>query len=326
MNRRAWILMVALAALWGASYMFIHISLEDGLSAPFIVWVRIVLGALALSLLARGALRELRSVRREIVLLGLVQVAGPFLLITYGQRWIPSSLAAILVAAAPIWVALIAPLMSREEIVRGWAAIGVVVGIVGVALLFGIDLSGEDKLFLGGAMVLLASLGYAIGAIWVRRDLSGVSPVALAAGTMIVASIATLPPALVDPSAGDANLGTAAALFVLGVGGTGIAFYIFFWLIADVGASRASLVAYLAPGFAVTYGAIFLDEAITGSTLAGLALILAGGYLAAERRLPWRPSTPIVMPDPAGEDLLTRSGPSRSSAPEPELARRSPAA
>ena len=205
--------MVALAALWGASYMFIHISLEDGLSAPLIVWIRIALGALALSLLARGALAELRSVRKEIVLLGLVQVAGPFLLITYGQRWIPSSLAAILVASAPIFVALIAPLMSREEIVRGWAAIGVVIGIVGVALLFGIDLSGESKLALGGAMVLLASLGYAIGAIWVRRDFVGVSPVALAAGTMIVASIATLPPALVQPdvSGGEPRDGRGAA-------------------------------------------------------------------------------------------------------------------
>ena len=90
--------------------MFIHIALEDGLSAPLIVWVRIALGALALSLLARGALAELRSVRRgDRRCSALVQVAGPFLLITYGQRWIPSSLAAILVASAPIFVALIAP-------------------------------------------------------------------------------------------------------------------------------------------------------------------------------------------------------------------------
>ena len=113
---------------------------------------------------------------------------------------------------------------------------------------------------------------------------------------------------------------------MLGVGGTGIAFYIFFWLIGEVGASRGSIVAYLAPGFAVTYGAIFLDESISGSTLAGLGLILVGCYLAAEGRLPWRRSTPVVMPEPAGEDLLSRSGPSRSSAPEPELAQRSPAA
>jgi drug/metabolite transporter (DMT)-like permease len=318
--------MVALAALWGASYMFIRIALEDGVTAPSIVWVRIVLGAIALTLLARGALRELGGLRRRVTLLGVVQVAGPFLLITYGQRWIPSSLAAILVAAAPIWVALIAPLMNREEIVRGWAAVGVVVGIVGVALLFGIDLSGEDKLALGGVMVLLAALGYAIGAIWVRRDFTGVPPVAVAAGTMIVASIATLPPALANPGLGDANLGTAAALLVLGVGGTGIAFYVFFWLIAEVGASRASVVAYLAPGFAVTYGAIFLSEDITVSTLAGLALILAGSWIAAEGRLPGRAAAPVVLPEPSGEDLLSRSEPSRSSAPEPELAQRSPAA
>jgi drug/metabolite transporter (DMT)-like permease len=318
--------MVALAALWGASYMFIHIALEDGVSAPAIVWVRIVLGALALTLLARGALGSLRGLGRAVTLLGIVQVAGPFLLITYGQRWIPSSLAAILVAAAPIWVALIAPLMNREEIVRGWAAAGVFVGIVGVVLLFGLDLSSEGKLALGGVMVLVAALGYAIGAIWVRRDFAGVPPVAVAAGTMIVASIATLPPALADPGGANADLGTAAALLVLGVGGTGIAFYVFFWLIADVGASRASVVAYLAPGFAVTYGAIFLGEAITASTIAGLALILAGSWIAAEGRLPWHPAAPVVLPEPCGEDLLSRSEPSRSSAPAPELAQRSPAA
>ena len=187
---------------------------------------------------------------------------------------------------------------------RGWGLVGVAVGISGVVLLFGVDLSGEGKLALGGAMVLLASIGYAIGAIWVRRDFAGVPPAAIAAGTMIVASLATLPPALANAGAGDANLGTAAALLVLGVGGTGVAFYMFFWLIADVGASRASVVAYLAPGFAVTYGAVFLSEAITATTLAGLALILIGSWIAAEGRPPWQRSRVVVVPDPACEDLL----------------------
>ena len=104
--------MVALAALWGASYMFISIALDDGVSAPVIVWVRIALGALALTLIARGALAALRGHWRMVSVVGLVQVAAPFLLITYGQRWIPSSLAAILVASAPIFVALLAPLWT----------------------------------------------------------------------------------------------------------------------------------------------------------------------------------------------------------------------
>ncbi len=313
--------MIALAALWGASYMFIKIALDDGVPAPVIVWVRITLGALALCLMARGALGKLRGNWRPLSVVGLVQVAGPFLLITYGQRWIPSSLAAILVASAPIFVALMAPVIDRADVVGGWGIGGIVTGILGVALLFGVDLSGDGKLALGGAMVLVAGAGYAFGAILVRRDLGAAPPVAVAAGTMMVASILTLPTAVAGASAGDATLGTAAALLVLGVGGTGVAFYIFYALIADVGASRASVVAYLAPGFAVTYGALFLGETITATTIAGLGLILAGSWIAAEGRPPWARAQRAVVPEPCGEALLSRSGPSRSSEPAPEHAR-----
>ena len=321
--------MVALAALWGASYMFIHIALEDGLPAPVVVWLRIALGALALSLMARGALASLRGNWRPVAWVGLVQVAAPFLLITYGQRWIPSSLAAILVASAPIFVVLIAPSIDGAETPGGWGIAGIATGIIGVALLFGIDLSGEGKLALGGAMVLLASVGYAFGGLWVRRDLGHVPAVAIAAGTMIVASVLTLVPALASAASqgtGDAGIGTGAALLALGVGGTGIAFLLYFQLIADVGASRASVVAYLAPGFAVTYGALFLGEAITVSTIAGLVLILTGCWIAAEGRAPWArlmraPLEQAVVPEPAGEDLLSRSGPSRSSEPLPARGR-----
>ena len=197
MHRRAWALMVALAALWGASYMFIHIALEDGVSAP-----RHRLGADrarragAEPPRARRARRRLRGRWRSVALLGLVQVAAPFLLITYGQRWIPSSLAAILVAAAPIWVALIAPIMNREEIVRGWAAVGVVVGISASCCC--------------SASTSPARASSRSAARWCcsrprlrdRRDLgaratsSACRRSSVAAGTMIVAPIATLPPAL----------------------------------------------------------------------------------------------------------------------------------
>ena len=157
------------------------------------------------------------------------------------------------------------------------------------------------------------------------RDLGGVPAVAVAAGTMIVASALTLPPALgaAAGGVGGEGVGTAAALLVLGVGGTGIAFYMFYALIADVGASRASVVAYLAPGFAVTYGALFLDEAISVTTLAGLALILAGCWITAEGRAPWAravraaPREPAIVPEPCGEDLLSRNEPSRSTEPLP---------
>ncbi|HVP01110.1 MAG TPA: DMT family transporter [Solirubrobacteraceae bacterium] len=315
MTRRSWLLMGLLAALWGASYMFIKIALRDGVPAPSIVFIRVALGAALLSAIAvhQRAFGGLRGRRRWVVAIGVVQVAGPFLLITYGERWIPSALAGILVASAPIFVALLSPWLARSETVHGWAVAGIIVGIVGVALLFGVDLSASAKLALGGGLVLLAGLGYAFGAIWVRYKLPGAAPVGIAAGTMLAATALTLPLAITHPPAHAISAGAWAALLTLGAGGTGIAFLIYYVLIADVGANRATVVAYLAPGFSVLYGALFLGETITAATIAGLVLILAGSWIAAEGRPPWRarataavtaPATEVAF-EPLAEDLVS---------------------
>ncbi len=253
MTRRSWLLMGLLAALWGASYMFIKIALHDDVPAPSIVFIRVTLGAALLTAIAahQHALTGLRGRWGWVWAIGLVQVAAPFLLITYGEKWIPSALAGILVASAPIFVALLSPRFAASEAVHGWAVVGIAVGILGVVLLFGVDLSGSAKLALGGGMVLLAGLGYAFGAIWVRWKLPGAPPVAIAAGTMITAALATLPLAITHLPPHAISLGASAALLALGAGGTGIAFLIYYVLIADVGANRASVVAYLAPGFSV---------------------------------------------------------------------------
>jgi drug/metabolite transporter (DMT)-like permease len=285
-----------LAALWGASYMFIKIALDDGLSAPMIVLLRIVLGAAVLVPLAwrAAAFDGLRGRWSWVWAVALVQVAIPFLLITYGERWIPSSLAGILVASTAIFVVLLTPWLAKGDVVSRWGAVGVVVGVTGVGLLFGVDLSGSAKGILGGAMVLVASVFYAIASIWVRTKLGGAQPVGVAAGTMIAAAIASLPAAAAAPPDALPSLGTWAALVGLGAGGTGIAFLLYYTLIADIGAPRAAIVAYIAPGFAVLYGALFLSEPITAATIAGLALILAGSWLGAEGRPPWRPRSSVA--------------------------------
>ena len=95
-----------------------------------------------------------------------------------------------------------------------------------------------------------------------------------------------------------AGLDTIGAMLGLGAGGTGLAFLIFYTLITDVGPARASLVAYVAPGFAIVYGATILDEAVGPATIGGLVLILAGSYLAAEGRLPWRAKVPVTVSEP----------------------------
>ena len=282
--------------------MFIKVALDDGLEPVAVVFIRCALAALVLIPVAihRDALRAVRGpVAGWVVLLAFVQVVAPFLLITIGELHISSSLAAILVSSAPIFTSLLALRFDPAERSRGWRAVGILVGIAGVALLFGVDLTGDREEVLGGLAILLASLGYAIGPLTSKHRIqsAGIQPVGIVTATMIVSSVVLLPvlPFTGIATEGAPGLDAIGSLLLLGVGGTGVAFLIFYTLIADVGPARASIVAYVAPGFSVVYGAAILDESIGVGTVAGLALILAGSYLAAEGRLPWadRPVAPV---------------------------------
>ncbi len=303
MSRRSWLLMGMLAALWGASYLFIKVALDDGLDPFFIVLARIALGALVLVPIAlrRGAFAALHGSWGPIVVVALVQVVLPFLLITFGERHIASGLAGILVSSAPIFTALLAARFDDEERPRGIAAAGFVLGILGVVLLFGLDLSGETQALLGGLMVLLASLGYAIGGLFLKCRLRGVQPVGVAAATMVVSTLVLLPALAFTLPSAMPHVQTIGAMLALGAGGTGLAFLIFYTLIADIGPSRATLVTYIAPGFAVVYGIALLSEPLTAGGLLGLALILAGSWVAVEGRLPGQPR--VVREPPAVQEI-----------------------
>jgi drug/metabolite transporter (DMT)-like permease len=286
MNARAAVMLLALAALWGSSYLFIKIGIDGGLPPAFISFARLALGALVLVPVAAhgGALRGLRGRGGTLAFLGGVQLAGPFLLITVGERWISSSLAGILVASVPIFIALIAMRSDTDERSAGLQLLGVGTGIAGVALLFGIDVGTGGLELVGALLVLLASFAYAVGALVLKRRLGDVQPVAMAAGAASTGAAYLLIPAAVTFPTSAPSLGTAAALAALGLGGTGLAFLLFYTLIAQVGAARASVVAYLAPGFAVLYGVTLRGEVVTVWTLVGLALVLGGSWLASRRR------------------------------------------
>jgi drug/metabolite transporter (DMT)-like permease len=322
MTRRSWLILAVTAALWGASYMFIKVALED-FSEGAIVCIRTALGAVLLLGMAahRGVLGDLRGRVRWVLIIAFVQVVGPFLLITYGENRISSSLTAILISSVPIFTALLAVRFDHAERARGWALVGIAVGIVGVALLFGVDLSGSSEELIGGGMMLLAALGYAISWMLVKHKLAGAAPMTVAGGTMVVAAVATLPLLVAAPPAGTPSLDAVGSLLALGAGGTGAAFVLYYTLIARIGPARASMVGYVAPAFSIFYGVVLLDEAITAGAIGGLLLILAGSWLGAEGRLPWqRRRAPAPAPDPPPA-AVSRSEPSRSSAPAPARAR-----
>jgi drug/metabolite transporter (DMT)-like permease len=313
MDRRAWSLLIVLGAIWGASYMFIKIAVDD-LSPGMVAWSRVALAALVLVALAagRGALAGFGGKAGVLTLVGAIQVAGPFFLIGAGEEEISSSLAGILVTSAPLFTALLAIWVDHEERSQGLRLVGVLLGVVGVGLLLGLDLGGSGNELLGGLAVVLASLGYAVGGLLVKHRLADVPPIGVAAWVMVASTVLLAPVALLTLPGAAPGLGPVAAVTALGVLGTGIAFMIFYDLIASIGPARAFVVTYLAPGFAVVYGATLLDETITIATVTGLALILAGSWLAAEGRLPgWlRRGRGRAEPDFTG-----RLGPAPAPAP-----------
>jgi drug/metabolite transporter (DMT)-like permease len=286
-------MLLAIAALWGSSYFFIKVALDD-LSPAAIVCFRCALGALALLPLAlrRGALEPLRGRMRDVLLLAVVQVAAPFVLISVGEQHISSSLAGILVAAVPVWTAILAPLLDREESLGAAGALGVGVGIVGVALILGVDVGGEGAGLVGSAMILAASLCYAMSGFFLKRRLKGLPAIGVVTATMIASSVYLVPAMLLTFPDHAPGLDTLGAMAVLGFGGTGVAFVLFYLLNSEAGPARAALVTYVAPAFAVLYGVSLLDERFTLGTAAGLVLIVAGSWIAVEGRRISRPPAP----------------------------------
>ncbi|MFI5121300.1 MAG: DMT family transporter [Vicinamibacteria bacterium] len=289
MNRRAWTLLLTLSAIWGASYMLIKIGIRD-FSPAMVAFLRVALAAIVLLALAarRGALTGFSALIGTIALLAVVQVAGPFLLIAAGEQEISSSLAGILVTSTPLFTALLAIWVDHEERSQGSRLAGIALGVAGVVLLLGVDLGGSGAQLLGGLAVVLAGLGYAVGGLLAKSRVADRPPIGVAAWVLAGSTVLLAPVAAIGFPDSVPGLGPVGAITLLGVVGTGFAFVILYELFATIGPSRAWTVTYLAPGFAVVYGAVLLDERVTAATLAGLALILIGSYLAAEGGNPLR--------------------------------------
>ncbi|AEV86036.1 transporter [Actinoplanes sp. SE50] len=287
MNRRAWLLFVLVSVLWGIPYFLIKIAIED-LSPLLVVAGRCAIGAAALIPIAasRGSLSALRGRWRPVVLLAAVHIIGPFLLITYGEQHISSSLTGILIAVEPVVIAL---LMSGSEPLTGLRVTGLISGFAGVVVLVGLDLSGDRWGLLGAGMVLLAAISYAFATKLVQDRLSDVPPDALTAADTTVASLVLLPLAAFQLPHHHVGADSWAALAALGLFCTAVALLAFYQLIGLAGSNRAGLVTYVNPVVAALLGVVLLHEGIGAGTIAGFALIIAGCWLStrpARSRVP----------------------------------------
>ncbi|MEP7055073.1 MAG: DMT family transporter [Actinomycetota bacterium] len=284
MNRRAYLILAALAAIWGASYLFIKIALRD--FGPFaVVGVRVTLGGLVLLALpvTRTTLRSLRGRYHLLLGLALAQVVLPFMLITLAERHVASSLAGILIATQPVLVAVLAPLFGHDRRVgwRIWSGLGM--GLIGVVALLGLDLSSDSSALLAAGMILVAALSYAVAIFLLRRWMPDVSPIGASGAMLVMSSLLLLPATLATLPAHVPSVRAAISLVLLGVVGTGVAFLLYFVLLTDAGTGPAALVSYLTPPFSLVYGAVLLHEHITAAAMAGLALILVGAWLSTRR-------------------------------------------
>jgi drug/metabolite transporter (DMT)-like permease len=287
LSARGWILFAVMSVAWGVPYLFIKIAVEE-LSPSAVAWSRLALAAAVLLPIAwkLGALRGLGERWRIITLFAAIEMAIPWPLIGYGEIHISSSLAAILIAAVPLFVALLALRFDHSEKPTATRLVGMLIGLGGVVALVGIDIGGQRDELLGALAVLVAAFCYAVGPMIVNRRLSDVEPLGPVAASLGIAGLLITPFALADVPGSVPSADALASIAVLGLVCSALGFLVFFRLIAEVGPSRATVITYVNPVVALALGVAILDESVTAGVVAGLLLILAGSWLSTDGRLP----------------------------------------
>jgi drug/metabolite transporter (DMT)-like permease len=289
MTSRQLAMLLALAALWGASFLFMRVAVPS-LGPIVLADARVAVAGLALLAyaVAIGARPALRGRWRDYLLLGSINAALPFSLLAAAELEIEASLAAVLNAMAPMCGAIVGAVWLRRRVTHG-AKAGLVLGVAGVALVVGLSPFTIDLPFaLAVLACLAAALAYGVGANIVRVRFAGEPPLAMAIGQQLAAAVVLLPllPALPVRAAPDAV--DVACVLALALGSTGIAYLLYFRLLAELGPTGGMTVIFVVPVFGVLWGALFLGEAIHLSTVLGGAVILLSVWLITRTPAPPR--------------------------------------
>jgi len=283
MTRRGWVLFAAVCVLWGIPYLRIKVAVAE-VSVAVLLFARTALGALVLLPLAvrPGAVTVVRAHWRALLVFALVEIIGPWALLSDAERVLDSSLTGLLVAAVPIIAVLAGRLAGDTERLGPlrWAGLGL--GLAGVALLAAPHVNAGSGFAIGE--VLLVAVGYAVGPIIAARKLGEVPNMLVTASCLGFAALVYLPPALLTMPAALPAPEVLLALAGLGLLCTAAAFVLFFELIGEVGPTRAVVFTYVNPAVAVAAGVLLLGEPLTATVLAAFVLILLGSVLATRQR------------------------------------------
>ena len=274
--------LLALAALWGAAFLFLRMG--AGAFGP-VALIAVRVGGAALLLVPlvawRGQWRAMARNAGPIFVVGMTNTALPFLGFAYAALSFTSGLSAILNASSPLFAALLGRALFAERLDRGRIA-GIVIGFAGVLLVawHGADVKTGGSPWLACAACLGAACCYGWSPHYMRRRLQDVPPLAVAGGSQLAATLVTLPPALLLWPSTPLPAHAWATAAALAFGCTGIAYILYFRLVAHVGGSNAIAVTFLIPAFAIAWGWLFLDERVTATLVAGCGVILLGTALA----------------------------------------------
>jgi drug/metabolite transporter (DMT)-like permease len=295
MTTRQLAMLIALAALWGASFLFIRVAVP-ALGPVVLAEVRVAVAGAALLAYAVviGARPGLRARWRDYLLLGAINAALPFTLLSAAELEIEASLAAVLNAMAPLCGAIVGAVWLGHRVTHA-AKAGLVLGVAGVALVVGLSPFTIDLPFVAAVLACLAAaLAYGVGANLVRVRFTGEPPLALAIGQQLAAAAVLLPLVPIVPVRATPDAVDVGSVLALALASTGVAYLLYFRLLAELGATGGMTVIFVVPVFGVLWAALFLGETIHLATIAGGAVILASVWLITRN-----PAAPPVEAPPA---------------------------
>jgi drug/metabolite transporter (DMT)-like permease len=288
--RSYWPLLLTLAAMWGASYLFIKLAVDD-IPPAAMTEIRVLaaglllFGYLALRVGAGRAAQELRAAWQPCLVLGVINAALPMGLVAWGETHVDSSIAGIAQSTVPIFTFLLAARFLPREPVGPLRVAGVALGFVGVSVLAGLEGDAGVWAIAGTLAVVLSSLSYASGGVYGQLQVHDIAGPVLAAGNMLAAAVVLSPLAIADPPTQAPGAAAVAGLTGLILIPTFAGQLLLFRILRLHGSRKLSIVTYLMPLFAIVYGAVLLNEAVTGPMLVGFALIVMGAALASGQRL-----------------------------------------